>query len=82
MKIFMQYIAVNRDIRSGKPCIKGTRITIGDILGWLASGMSVQEICADFPELDEKAIRAALAFAAQRDATSHIFIHENNQVIA
>ena len=48
--------------------LKGTRITIGDILQWLASGMSVQEILDDFPLLKEEHIRAALAFAANREA--------------
>lgn len=46
------------------------RITVGDVLGWLASGMSEAEILADFPELTEADIRAALAFAAERERAS------------
>jgi uncharacterized protein (DUF433 family) len=50
--------------RFGKPCIRGMRITVGDILGWLASGMSPEQIRQDFPEITEDDIRAALAFAS------------------
>jgi len=67
MNELLSYISINQDIRSGKPCIKGTRITVGDILQWLASGMSVEEILEDFPSLREEHIRAALAFAANRE---------------
>ena len=56
--------------RGGKPCIRGMRITVGDILGWLASGMSEAEILTDFPELSLEDIRAALAYAADR-ASNH-----------
>lgn len=50
--------------RGGRPCIRGMRIAVADILGWLAFGMTHQEIVADFPELTEEDIRAALAYAA------------------
>lgn len=53
--------------RGGKPCIRGLRITVGDILGWLAAGMSTQEILADYPDLTEEDIRACLAYAADRE---------------
>jgi uncharacterized protein (DUF433 family) len=66
------YIAVNSDIRFGKPCIKNTRITVSDILEWLAEGMSMQEILEDYPVLQEVHIRAALAFAAKRESSSRI----------
>jgi len=66
------YISISPDIRSGKPCISGTRITVGDILQWLASGMSFKEILEDFPLLKEEHIRAALAFAANREMYSKI----------
>ena len=56
-------ITINPDIRFGKPCIIGTRIAVQDILGWLAVGMSVQEICENFPELSEASIREALEYA-------------------
>ncbi len=53
--------------RGGRPCIRGMRITVADILGWLDAGMSHAEIIADFPELTEEDIRAALAYAADRE---------------
>ena len=56
----------NHEIRFGKPCIKGTRITVGDILQWLSTGMSEQEILGDYPELQKIHIKAALAFAAEQ----------------
>ena len=67
MNDFLQYISISPDIRFGKPCIKGTRIAVVDILQWLASGMSVQEVLEDFPSLKEEDIRAALTFAAHRE---------------
>jgi uncharacterized protein (DUF433 family) len=54
-------------MRGGRPCIRGMRIAVSDILGWLAAGMSHAEIIADFPELTEDDIRAALAYAADRE---------------
>jgi uncharacterized protein (DUF433 family) len=60
-------ITIEPGKRGGKPCIRGMRITVGDILGWLAAGMSVPEILEDFPELEEKDIYAALAYAADRE---------------
>ena len=53
--------------RGGRPCIRGTRIAVADILGWLATGMSHEEIITDYPELTEVDIRAALAYAADRE---------------
>jgi uncharacterized protein (DUF433 family) len=53
--------------RGGRPCIRGMRITVGDILGWMAAGMSEGEIIDDFPELTRNDIHAALAFAADRE---------------
>ena len=67
MNELLSYILVDHEIRSGKPCIKGTRITVGDILQCLASGMSVNEILEDFPLLKEDHIRVALTFAANRE---------------
>ena len=57
-------ISSNPGIRFGKPCISGTRIAVQDILGWLASGMSNEEIIDDFPQLTLGHIQSALAFAA------------------
>ncbi|MES1198917.1 MAG: DUF433 domain-containing protein [Pseudomonadota bacterium] len=53
--------------RGGRPCIRGTRIAVADILGWLASGMTHAEIMEEYPEISETDIRAALAFAADRE---------------
>jgi uncharacterized protein (DUF433 family) len=53
--------------RSGKPCIRGMRITVSDVLEYLAAGMTAEEIVSDFPELTLEDIRACLAFAADRE---------------
>jgi uncharacterized protein (DUF433 family) len=53
--------------RGGRPCIRGMRIAVADVLGWLAAGMTHAEIIADYPELTETDIRAALAYAADRE---------------
>ena len=60
-------ITLDPAIRSGKPCVKGTRITVSDVLEYLAGGMSEAEIVNDFPELSGDDIRACLAFAAERE---------------
>jgi len=70
------YVAVDQGVRFGKPCIAGTRIAVGDIFQWLSAGMTNQEIIADFPELMEIHIRAALAFAAKRDAITEMAVYE------
>jgi uncharacterized protein (DUF433 family) len=62
-----ELITVTPGVRSGKPCIAGTRITVYDILEYLAGGMSEQEILNDFPSLRQEHIRAALVFAAARE---------------
>lgn len=64
---YRHIITIEPGKRSGKPCIRGMRITVTDILEYLASGMSVAEILTDFPELTEEDIRACLAFAADRE---------------
>ena len=56
--------------RSGKPCIRGLRITVYDVLSWLAEGMSREEIIDDFPELNDDDITACLLFAADRERHS------------
>jgi len=76
MQELSNFITVDSEIRFGKPCIKGTRISVGDILGWLSAGMKTEEILDDFPELQEIHIRAALAFAATRDKMTKVFVHE------
>ncbi len=60
-------ITVTPGVRSGKPCIKGTRITVYDLLEYLAGGMTEDQILADFPDLTADDIRACLAFAASRE---------------
>ena len=60
-------IVIDPEIRSGKPCIKGTRITVYDILEYLAGGMTEDDILRDFPALSRDDIRAALEFAAARE---------------
>ena len=63
----LNYIVIDQEIRFGKPCIKGTRIIVGDILQWLSEGIPVQEILDDYPLLNEIHIKAALTFAAKRE---------------
>jgi uncharacterized protein (DUF433 family) len=72
MNQFLERISINPEVRFGKPCIKGTRITVVDILQWLASGMNEGEILNDFPQLTHEDIIAALAFAANREAFTKI----------
>jgi uncharacterized protein (DUF433 family) len=60
-------ITIEPGKRSGKPCIRGLRITVSDVLEYLASGMSEDEILAELPDLERDDIRAALAFAADRE---------------
>jgi uncharacterized protein (DUF433 family) len=62
-----QRITVSPAVRSGKPCIKGTRMTVYDILEYLAGGMTEDQILGDFPDLTREDIRAVLAFAAARE---------------
>ncbi len=64
---YSQIITIEPGKRSGKPCIRGLRITVDDVLGYMAAGMSQAEILADFPDLTEIDIRACLAFASERD---------------
>ncbi|MBK9045714.1 MAG: DUF433 domain-containing protein [Bacteroidetes bacterium] len=61
------YISIDPNVRFGKPCVNGSRISVYDVLGWLASGMSVDQILSDYPELKEIEIRACLAFAADKE---------------
>jgi len=64
---YSQIITIEPGKRSGKACIRGLRITVYDVLDYLAGGMSQEEILADFPDLTETDIRACLAFAADRE---------------
>ena len=58
---------ITQGVRSGKPCVRGTRITVYDVLEYLAGGMTDQEIVEDFPSLTVEDVRACLAFAAVRE---------------
>jgi uncharacterized protein (DUF433 family) len=62
---YSQIITIEPGKRSGKPCIRGLRITVYDVLDYLASGMSVEEILEDFSELTREDIKACLAFVAR-----------------
>ena len=64
---YLDYITIEPGKRSGKPCIRGLRMTVYDILEYLASGMTQPEILAEFPDLTAQDIRACLAFAADRE---------------
>ena len=67
MRHYSDIITMDPQIRFGKPCIRGMRITVYDILSWLASGMSELEIIEDYPDLNTEDIKAALAYAADRE---------------
>ena len=67
MKTYNKIIKISSDKRFGKPCIRNTRITVFDILGWLGSGMTMDEVINDYPELTREDIRASLMFAADRE---------------
>jgi len=64
---YNEIISIDPDKRSGKPCIRGTRMTVTDVLEYLAGGMAHQELLDEFPDLTEEDIRACLAFAADRE---------------
>jgi uncharacterized protein (DUF433 family) len=64
---YSNLITIEPGKRGGKPCVRGLRITVSDVLEYLASGMSVEEILADFPDLTAEDVRACLAFAADRE---------------
>lgn len=64
---YAKYIQLNPEVRFGKPTIVGTRIAVSDILQWLASGMTYDEILLDYPQLILEHIHAALSFAAHRE---------------
>ena len=64
---YTDFIEISKSKRFGKPCIKGTRISVYDVLSWLASGMTKADIIKDFSELTEEQINACLAFAADKE---------------
>jgi len=64
---YQSIITIEPGKRGGRACIRGMRIAAGDVLGWLAAGMSHEQILSDYPELKEEDIRACLAYAADRE---------------
>ena len=66
---YREIIRIDPERRFGKPCVRDTRISVFDVLSWLASGMTHAEILEDFPQLTEKDILACLSFAAEREQT-------------
>jgi uncharacterized protein (DUF433 family) len=64
---YQRIITIEPGKRGARPCIRGMRIAVADVLGWLAAGLSHEQILSDYPELTEEDIRAALAYAADRE---------------
>ena len=64
---YHKIITIEPGKRGGKPCIRGIRITVGDVLGWLAAGMTHQQIIDDYPDVNETDILACLAYAADKE---------------
>ncbi|MES2627914.1 MAG: DUF433 domain-containing protein [Bacteroidota bacterium] len=72
MKSYSDIITIDPAIRFGQPAVRGMRITVGDVLGWLASGMSIEDIVSDFPELTRQDVLACLGYAADKEHTIRI----------
>ena len=64
---YQKIVNINPERRFGKPCVRNTRITVYDVLGWLASGMTNAQIINDYPELTKEDISACLSYAAERE---------------
>lgn len=64
---YQDIITIEPGKRGGRPCIRGMRIAVADVLGWLATGITHEQILSDYPELTEADIRACLAYAADRE---------------
>ena len=67
MSHYSSLITINPEVRCGRPCIRGMRITVFDVLGWLASGMTQSDIIDEHPDLTIQDIKAALEYAADRE---------------
>jgi uncharacterized protein (DUF433 family) len=76
MKPYKQIITFEPGKRGGKPCIRGMRVTVYDVLSYLASGMNYKQILDDFPSLNEEDILACLSYAADREKQGFYFDHE------
>lgn len=71
---YKNYIEIDPQVRFGKPCIKGTRISVYDVLSWLSSGMSIDEILLDFPQLTKDQILACLGYSADKERKASVVI--------
>ena len=71
---YKEIITINPNIRFGRPCISGTRISVYDVLGWLSTGMSHEEIIEDFPGLTNEQILACLQYAAAKGQNIKIVV--------
>lgn len=77
MKDWQKIITLEPGKRSGQPCIRNMRITVADILSYLAADMTIEEVIADFPKLTREDILAALAYAADQQQKTQILKHED-----
>ncbi|MSU61785.1 MAG: DUF433 domain-containing protein [Pedosphaera sp.] len=73
---YRERITIDPHIRSGKPCIRGTRITVVDVFDYLGGGMSITEVLDDFPDLTAGDIQACFSFAADRERRLNVLPHE------
>lgn len=71
---YREIITIEPGKRGGKPCVRGLRITVADVLGWMAAGMSAEQIVDDHPDLTGEDIRACITFAAQRERGSRVLL--------
>ena len=71
---YNKFITIDSNIRFGKPCITGTRISVYDVLGWFASGMTSEQIMGDFPQLTKEQILACLAYSADKERKVRVAI--------
>lgn len=71
---YSKFISIDSNIRFGKPCINGTRISVYDVLGWFASGMTTEQILGDFPQLTKEQILACLAYSADKERKVRVAI--------
>ena len=80
MNTYKDIITIEPGKRSGQPCIRGMRITVYDVFEYLASGMTVEEVLADFPELTESDIRACFAYAANKEKSQVIVYTDETSI--
>jgi uncharacterized protein (DUF433 family) len=78
---YRKIITIEPGKRGGKPCVRGIRITVGDVLGWLAAGMTHQQIIQDYPDLTEDDILACLAYAAERERNAVIVYSQHEAAL-